>query len=404
MIRHARNKWPNAVWIVLIAGSALAIAARASLLNALLALAIAGVLIALSSRRPGVKALFVNLAAAIFALAAFEGYLSWRHHAGDGTRIEGTINEGYFIRHPVLGYGPAPGRQVSARKYYGDTLIYDVVYRIGSDGLRITPQPEVGDGVSCVVFFGDSITFGEGVNDAETMPSRVAALGEGRFRIYNFAFSGYGPHQMLVAIENNLLEDKISCRPTVFIYLTITAHIARVAGLTSWDKHGPRYVIDPSGKLVRDGNFDDSSRKYGKEDMALPQSVKDSHIYQRFFGRARSPDRQDLELYLAVLERTKFLVDSRYPDARFHVLIWPDEQEQRPKIALMASRLAAVGFVVHNGIDAVPEISANPERFRLSPHDQHPNPQGHRLAAQYVASAILGLPVAAPPPDASAAR
>ena len=81
--------------------------------------------------------------------------------------MEGTIVEGYTHPDDMLGYAPDPGKRVTARKLHGNTALYDVTYTIGTDGLRVTPSAPGTPVARCVIFFGDSVTFGEGVNDDE---------------------------------------------------------------------------------------------------------------------------------------------------------------------------------------------------------------------------------------------
>jgi hypothetical protein len=74
-------------------------------------------------------------------------------------------------------------------------LIYDVTYTIDADGLRIAAGlDENPHDNRCMLFFGCSFTFGEGVDDHEAMPYVAGTLAN--LRAYNFGFPGYGPHQM----------------------------------------------------------------------------------------------------------------------------------------------------------------------------------------------------------------
>ena len=57
-------------------------------------------------------------------------------------------------------------------------------------------------------FFGGSQTFGEGLNDDETIPALVQKKTRVH-RVYNYAYRGYGPHQMLRMIETNALKDQL---------------------------------------------------------------------------------------------------------------------------------------------------------------------------------------------------
>src|SRR5207247_10000624 len=131
------------------------------------------------------------------------------------------ITEDFTHADDTLRYAPDANRRVTARKLYRDQVLYDVTYTIGPDGLRVAPPAyDVAVG-GCVVFFGDSVSFGEGVNDDQTFPYLVGLKTEGRYRIYNFAFSGYGPHQMLAALQAGRVARIVLCRSTRVIYLTI---------------------------------------------------------------------------------------------------------------------------------------------------------------------------------------
>src|SRR5690348_5151396 len=106
-------------------------------------------------------------------IAAFEAYLAIEQAQGDGTRMEGSITEDFTHPDDVLGYAPRAKTRVTARKWYHDILVYDVAYTIDADALRISPPPADGPKQGCILFFGDSVTFGEGVNDEETFAYRT---------------------------------------------------------------------------------------------------------------------------------------------------------------------------------------------------------------------------------------
>ena len=163
------------------------------------------------------------------------------------------------------------------------------------------------------MFFGDSVTFGEGVKDDQTFPYHAGIKTNGRYAIRNFAFSGYGPHQMLANLQSGLFDQRISCKPTHFFYLAIPEHIARVAGLTSWDRHGPRFTLDANGEAVRAGNFDDPARIFSQ--IKVPRWVELAFdkffAWQRFFGWARDPSPADLQLFVAVVRASARLAKQR---------------------------------------------------------------------------------------------
>jgi hypothetical protein len=348
----------------------------------LLALAARGV------RGVGSRVILVNLAAVILALAAFESYLGYRDERGDGTRMAGTITEGFHEPDDDLGYRPRAATRVTATKSYGDALIYDVTYSIGTDGLRVMPPAAPGAPAGCVVFFGDSVTFGEGVADDEAYPFLVARrLGSG-WTAHNLAFSGYGPQQMLARLQSGATRRLAGCRPTQFVYLAILEHVARVAGLTRWDRHGPRFRLGPGGVPVRDGNFDTPPMRFGGRPVppAVTQAVDEFRAWQRFSGRGRSPGQGDLELFLAVVAESARLARELHPGSRFDVILWDGRDDDW--LGVIRQRLENAGLGVHWLTEAVPGFPADADRY-LFPHDGHPSPEMHRLLAQYVVDVLI---------------
>jgi hypothetical protein len=331
---------------------------------------------------------FGNVAAISMALAIFEVYLSIGAPGSDGTRMEGTITDGFTHPDDVLGYAPNKNSRVTARKYYGDSLLYDAVYTINSDGLRVAPPTEDRP-LGCVVFFGDSVTFGEGLNDTDTFPYQVGLKSNSRYAIYNFAFSGYGPHQMLASLKAGVVSRTLRCRPTQFIYLTIPEHIARAAGLAFWDKHGPRFKLAGDGTVSQDGHFDDAPRLLGG--LTLPtwvwRSLRSSLTWQKLFGSQRNPDPADLALLLAVIHESARLVKEQYEGAEFDVILWDGRID--PRLDLIEADLRGTGIPVFRLTSAIPNYPRDWRSYVLSTHDLHPNSVQDELLADYIVSHVL---------------
>jgi hypothetical protein len=331
-----------------------------------------------------------HLAAIICAIGIFEGYLAYEQTKGDGTRLEGSIADGFTHSDNLLGYAPAPNTQVTAREFYGNSLIYDVVYTIGANGLRTTPLAKAAS-KGCVAFFGDSITFGEGVNDEESLPYRVAVKTAGEYAVYNFAFSGYGPHQMLANLQAHREQEIVNCTPTHFIYLCIPEHVERVAGLADWDHHGPRFRLMSDGKVVRDGNFDSPPQLFGPWPMPqqIARPLDNFRTWQKLFGRARKADPADLSLLIAVIREAARTAQERYPYSEFHVMLWDGSDNERVR-AIESGLQSGETMKVHRETKAIPDFRSNWRRYVLSEYDLHPNPHQHELLADYITQVILG--------------
>src|ERR1700733_7668455 len=103
---------------------------------------------------------------------------------------------------PDLGWGPEPGiihhTKISAKT---GQIIADVEYTIEAHCHREVTSAQNGP---TVAFFGDSMTFGEGLPDYETLPQYFADLAGRALHVVNLGFPGYGPQQFLRALETNL--------------------------------------------------------------------------------------------------------------------------------------------------------------------------------------------------------
>ena len=362
---------------------------------ALLAVALALVLLGwlLAGRHRAASAVIcVNLAAVIGALALFESYLAHQQAEADGTRMEGTIVDGFTHPDDVLGYAPNKNARVTARKLYGDSVIYDVAYTTDAHGLRVTAPPEASV-KECVVFFGDSITFGEGVSDTENFPFLVSQAAAGRYATYNFGFPGYGPHQMLANLQSGRVDRIVRCSPGYFVYLCIPDHAARVAGHDSWDTHGPRFRLLPDGSVVQQGHFDDPDPAAGGWLAAhLQMALADSLIWQKFFGRPYRIDAPDIALLDGVIRQSARVAHERFPGSVFRVILWDGGDNE--KMRLIEQGLAGSDVRLSRMTDAVPDFYHPPDRYLLSRYDRHPNAAWHRIMADYVSRELLHEPPA----------
>jgi hypothetical protein len=339
----------------------------------------------INRRRGRSAATFINIAAAVFALGAFEAYLAHQDAAGDGSYMQGTITDGFVHRDDLLGYAPAPSARVTARKLYGDSVLYDVVYTTDANGLRIT-APASGSAKECVLFFGDSITFGEGVGDGENFPFLVSAKVADRYATYNFAYSGYGPHQMLANLQSGRVGRIVDCAPKYVFYLCIPDHAARVAGLYSWDEHGPRFVLRPNGSVIQRGHFDDGLQGPESWRADVEQVLSGSLIWQRLFSRL-ADEAKNIALLDAVIGESVQTAQGLFPGSVFEVILW--DGGDNDQVRLIESGLKTRGVRVRLMTDIVPDFYANSGEYLLSPHDRHPNRVFHRKMADSIAEEVL---------------
>lgn len=208
----------------------------------------------------------------------------------------------YYRSDSALGYSLNPNKSIRAGLRDSAGVIYDVMYHVDSHGLRVTPAS--GTSGPAVGFFGCSWSYGEGIEDDETLPNQFARATGGRYRVFNFALHGYGPHQMLRAIETNRYDSLLGPKPAAFVYLAAGWQVPRSAGHSRWDKKGPRYVL--SGDSVRyAGSFDSGVRLFTR-------ALKRSALYE-LLQRRISPIRSaDIDLFVRVIQAADRKLKERY--------------------------------------------------------------------------------------------
>lgn len=147
---------------------------------------------------------------------------------------------------------------ISHRKKKNGEILWNVNYSFNNNFRRIVPSTHEIEADRFVAFFGGSQTFGSGLNDNETIPAQVQKYTKG-YRVYNFAYRGYGPHQMLRIIESGTLKDEIAESIGIAFYQYIDAHIARAIGKMSWIRSrgadAPYYMFNSEHEVVQNGTF-----------------------------------------------------------------------------------------------------------------------------------------------------
>jgi hypothetical protein len=200
-----------------------------------------------------------------------------------------------------FGSQPRPGK-FRARKLASDgEMVYDVNYSIGQDGFRITPEYESGapsnNGIN---FLGDSFTFGEGLQDDETMAYYTGDLvrQSGRaLTVKNYGMSGGGVHQALA-----ILQSKLNTSAKTQFILTSPWHASRAACADFFTLGSPKYLLENSGYVSRDG-YCRSFSWVEHSPKAVRGLITSSNIFkliQDSLFVASDQDKQ-IDLYLGIL-------------------------------------------------------------------------------------------------------
>jgi hypothetical protein len=256
-------------------------------------------------------------------------------------------------------------------------------YSIDSYGYRLVPGRN-STSSRCVALFGDSITFGMGVNDDRT----AAALLQKSLptvRVFNFGFLGWGPNQTLRLLELNREEPQLSgCKQVRSFYFSMPDHVARSAGKFYTGLSGPRYTL-VNGSLKHSGQLQSpwvlEFRQRFLSDWFLGRSIFDFCV-----GIGRQPNDQDLERYQRILIRISEILRERYQS---NLTIFFTRYATSQKIAQSLSPGSGMQTIYfedqeYNGWSYRPF-----QKEFLLPDHIHPNEAGHRRIASLLLAGSL---------------
>lgn len=154
--------------------------------------------LARTSRRTGMLASITVLLALTASLCVAEYVLRWQRA---GIERSDVLDAGMIVFDTGIGWRLRPDWQ--GRHRHHD---FDVAYSITQDGLRTTP-PAVATSAQpdqIVALIGDSFTFAQGVNDAETFAAELARQLGASSRVLNFGVPGTSTDQQLLLVSDRL--------------------------------------------------------------------------------------------------------------------------------------------------------------------------------------------------------
>jgi hypothetical protein len=214
-----------------------------------------------------------------------------------------------------FGYHPKKNKVFIEKTFRNNELFKENKYTINSFGHRV--QFNKKDNNSCLLFYGGSVTFGQSVNDDETLSYYTNRNLKYKHSVYNFAFNGYGPHQFLSKIENNYLEELNKCENVQVIYLYIDDHIGRTAGKRSWGDKSPRYVLI-NKDIMQKGFFSDYPFKII---MKLRKNFRNSFVISKIYN-LDSVNQKDEELFIKIINKIENNISQKFEKVNFVYLLW----------------------------------------------------------------------------------
>lgn len=151
-----------------------------------------------------------------------------------------------------LGYRlvPSSANEVIKLNQDGNTICYKLTYSIDQFGRR--DLKKVSAKPSTIHLYGDSLFFGEGLKDEDTLQYMLLE----HYKVYNHAVFGYGAQHTLRFLEKEKIENIIDETHHGF-YLLIPVHLDRVVSSqrATWVSGGPNYQSRDDPQLFYQGDF-----------------------------------------------------------------------------------------------------------------------------------------------------
>lgn len=327
----------------------------------------------------------VVAAALFFGISLLEGVAQMRQPHEELKHPPGLWGD-----REVLGWGPkAPGR-FPVEKIVDGKSIYKVIYTIDDDLLRLTTATA---GAPTVGFFGDSFTFGDGLNDADTLPRSFIDIKPG-FHVVNLAFSAYSPSQVLRELQVGLF-DKQLASPRLFVLQTGPWHSERTSCKPNFSIRGPNYVT-----------VDGALRFEGRCTAGLTRRVEEFYkelaAYRVFLAPLlQRPSHYDIDNYLNIVEAIAKLARDKYHVPLVVLYVVPEDHYLDGTgftDAAIRTRLTDAG--VHL-IDTT--LDPRPGDVLAIPGDGHPTGTANRLLARKLADDLdRAMPDVLRPADTTA--
>ncbi len=289
-----------------------------------------------------------------------------------------------------FGSQPKPGVFTAKKVASNGRVLYDTVFTIGQDGFRVTPQYDAKQ-INRINFLGDSFTFGEGVADNQTMAYYVGDLLNHNanaklspLQVKNYGIHGWGVHQSLAILQSNL-----DTKANVQFVLTAPWHASRVACADFFTMGSPKYKLEDSGLVKRDG-YCRSFAWVERSPKALRGLIASSKIFNLIQDSLLVINDQDTQiaLYLGVLKTLQAEAKSR-GEALIIGFIKADENWFVGSFSneKILTQLKASGIQVIDMTLADRNENLSP-KYYIHELDKHPTGLAHFERAKLLANAV----------------
>lgn len=283
-----------------------------------------------------------------------------------------------FVEHSFLGYAPKANTVLHSCKVVEGDTIYCVKYSIDDAGRRTVPTNDTA--TKHVLIYGCSFAYGEGVNDDETFAYQLG-LQRKNLQVYNHAYSGYGPQQMLANLQWETPSAYVNQQEGYLLYMMLPEHVYRATGepyyLQGWGSSSPHYALQGDSLHYYASHFE-WRPGYTNWHKFLGWSGLGSYLYPL----PNVYTQNDIELIVAMFKYAKKQYLQAFPNGKFMVVMMPAEQAET-EIGQLIGAFNNASIKVVDLHSLYPVVSKY-----IIPKDAHPSAIAHRELANAISDLI----------------
>jgi len=351
--------------------------------------------VALTAFLRGVLVSLISITVTLALVEAALGYLPqlMAKKAAETNSVTAYFDTNFSYSTPAywqlgpFGSQPKPGVFESRKIASDGSVVYTASYTIGPDGFRETPQygwtPEKAKvGTHPLInFLGDSFTFGEGLNDNQTMEYFVGSLSQKQDQtvwVKNYGVHGWGMHQALAILQSDL-----DTKANLQFALTSPWHASRSACADFYSLGSPKYILLDNGSVKRNGYC----RSFGwveHSPKAIRGFITSSKIFNLIVDSlfVTSDQDQQIKLYLGILKtmqenlaqkEQKFILGFVKADQNWFVGSYNNE---KLLVAIKAMGIDVVDMTLASTNEALEK------KYYIHELDKHPSPEANEARAQ----------------------
>lgn len=259
------------------------------------------------------------------------------------------------------------------------TVLFKAHYTVDSLGRRVTPKPK--NPKYNVLAFGDSFTYGVGVNNEETYPYLLGQLRPGA-QVYNMGLGAGSPAQALYELNEDQVRLKdVAPRKTILFYSYNDTHMERLFCRSLCLKPENTWMLAlPFYERVDDKitfrGFYDTDRPYLN---ALYSWISKSALLEYFhivWPTRFSQEHYDFFADL-MLEQEKSAT-ALFPQSEFYLVLHPGGSAQYGPLLKVAAQARGIKVLDYSGLDM--QIATG--NRQSIPGDRHPSPVSQFIFAQ----------------------